>query len=281
MSMLTIAANLPDLTNVIKSVENAQQGHLPYTQEAVRAALTDVVQRTWIEYASGVTVTYSGGSFVVHVVSGEYVRSIQEGFRMDGDQLAGEIFSTSKHGATIEDGVDPYDMKQKLLSSPKAKTAKDGSRYITIPFRHGTPGAKTMQNMPKAVYKDVKQLGFSRRNNALVAQSTGREYSWGGRYKNTSEGQRSKIIKKESGYGRYTWKTGLFSGMVRVGSAKHGQYLTFRRISSKSDPNSWMFPGSKPRPIREAVIENTRDEVLQLIRNGFEMDLYFMGLGGA
>jgi hypothetical protein len=36
----------------------------------------------------------------------------------------------------------------------------------------------------------------------------------------------------------------------------------------------------KPRPIREAVIENTRDEALQLIRRGFEMDLYFMGIGG-
>jgi len=279
MSVLTITADLPELDSVLKAVASAQQGRLPYTQEAVRAALTDVVQRTWIQYASGATVSYSGGEFVVHVVSGEYVRSIQEGFRMDGD-LAGEITSTSPHGATIEGGISAYDMKEKLLNSPKAKIGKNGNRYITVPFRHGTPGASTMPNMPKAVYKDVKKLGYSRRNNALTAQSTGRQYTWGGRYKNTSEGMRSKIVKKEQGYGRYTWKTGMFSGMVKVGSAKHGQYLTFRRISSNSDPNSWQFPGVKARPIRQAVIENTREEVLQLIRTGFEMDLYFMGLGG-
>lgn len=277
--ILEISADLPDLSGIIKAVEGAQQGKLPYTQEAVRAALTDVVQRTWIEYASGASVSYSGGTFVVHVVSGQYVRSIQEGFRMEGE-LAGVITTTSPHGASIEDGIEPYDMKQKLLQSSKAKVSKDGSRYITVPFRHGTPGAKTMPSMPKAVYKDVKKLGYSRRNNALVAQSTGRTYSWGGRYSNHSEGMRSKIVKKESGYGTYTWKTGLFHGMVKVGSEKHGQYLTFRRISSKSDPDSWQHPGVKARPIREAVIENTRETVLQLVRNGFEMDLYFMGLGG-
>lgn len=276
MGLLTIAADLPNLDNVIKSVEDASQGKLPYTREAVRSALTDVIQRTWIEYASGSTVSYSGGTFTVHVVSGEYVRSIQEGLRME-DDLTGEIFTTSPHGAIIEDGVKGYDMKQKMLNSPNAKVAKDGSRYITVPFRHGTPNAKTMPAMPKAVYKDAKQLGYSRRNNALTAQSTGREYTWGGRLKNTSEGQRSKILPN----GRnYTWKNGLFSGMVRMGKQSHSQYMTFRRISSKSDPNSWQYPDVPPRPIRQAVIENTREEVLQLIRNGFEMDLYFMGLGG-
>jgi hypothetical protein len=276
MSILTISADLPNLENVIKAVEAAGRGELPYTKEAVRAAITDVVQRTWIEYASGVTVTYSGGSFVVHVVSGEYVRSIQEGLRMV-DDLTGEVVTTSAHGAIIEDGIKPYDMKQKLLQSPSAHVGKNGSRYITVPFRHGTPGARTMPAMPKQVYKEAKKLGYSRKNNALNALFTGRKYSWGGKLENTSEGQRSKILPNGQ---RYTWKTGLFNGMVRMGKQGHSQYMTFRRVSTNSDPNSWYYPGVPARRIREAVIENTRDEVLQLIRNGFDMDLYFMGLGG-
>lgn len=277
MSILTIAADLPNLDGIIKSVEEAGRGNLPYTREAVKAALTDVIQRTWIEYASGATVSYSGGSFVVHVVSGEYVRSIQEGFKMDADQLSGEIVTTSKHGAIIEDGITAYDMKQGLLNSQKAKVAKDGSRYITVPFRHGTPGAATIPSMPKHIYKEAKQLGYSRRNGGLKGQSMGRSYTWGGSLKSSSEGQRSKILPNGQ---RYTWKAGQFSGMVRMGKQNHSQYFTFRRISTKSDPNSWQYPGVPPRPIRAAVIENTREEVLQLIRNGFEMDLYFMGLGG-
>lgn len=277
MSIISITAELPNLDDVIKSVEDAQAGKLPYTREAVRTAISDVVQRTWIEYASGATVSYSGGTFVVHVVSGEYVRSIQQGLNMV-DELTGEIVTTSPHGAIIEDGIKPYDMKEGLLTSPKSQWSKDHkSLFITVPFRHGTPTATTLPPMPKRVYNQAKKLGYSRRNGALSADNGGSKYTWGGKLKESSEGQRTKILPN----GRsYTWKTGLFSGMVRVGQPKHSQYLTFRRVSTNSDPNSWQHPGVPARPIRDAVVENTREEVLQLIRNGFEMDLYFMGLGG-
>jgi len=277
MSLLTISADLPNLDNVLKAVERAGNGELPYTSEAVRSALVDTIQRTWIEYASGAEVTYSGGVFHVSVVTGEYVRSIQEGLRMLGS-LTGEILTTSSHGRIIEDGIKPFNQKDKLLSSPKAKVSKSGSRYLTVPFRHGVPGTTTMQSMPQHIYDSAKNLGYSRKNNFLVAALTGKKYSWGGRLQSTSEGQRSHVAP-HPGKG-YTWKTGLYSGMAKMGKTNHSQYMTFRRVSTNSDPASWQFPGVKPRPIREAVVENTREEILQLIRSGFEMDLYFMGLGG-
>lgn len=277
MSLLSISADLPNIDGVLKAVEQAGRGDLPYTKEAVIASLVDVVQRTWIAYASGTTVSYSGGTFTIHVVSGDYVRSIQEGLKMLED-LTGEIVSTSSHGRSIEEGIKPYDMKIGLLSSPKAKTSKQGGKYLTVPFRHGTPQTTALPAMPQSVYNQAKNLGYSRRNNFLVSFVTGRKYSWGGKLPKTSEGQRSHNTPHR-GAG-YTWKTGMYSGMVKTGRNKHSQYLTFRRVSSNSDPASWQHPGVQPRHIREAVIENTREEVLQLIRNGFEMDLYFMGLGG-
>lgn len=277
MALMTISADLPNLEGVLKAVAKAGRGDLPYTSEAVHAALVDVVQRTWIMYASGTTVTYSGGTFTVNVVTGDYVRSIQEGLKML-DSLTGEIMATSTHGESIEEGIKPFDMKPGLLASPKAKVSKNGSKYVTVPFRHGTPGAITMQAMPTHVYMEAQKLTYSRRRNFLVAAITGKKYTWGSRLAPTSEGQRTHI-EPHRGAG-YTWKTGLFSGMVKMGKPKHTQYMTFRRVSSNSNPNSWQHPGVEPRPIREAVIENTRDEVLQLIRNGFDMDLYFMGLGG-
>lgn len=277
MSLLSISADLPNIDGILRAVEKAQQGELTHTRDAVRSATIDLVQRKWIEYASGVTVTYSGGTFRVQSVSGEYVRSISDGIRFL-DDLTGEVFSTSPQASTIEDGIPAYDMKPGLLSSPKAKKNKDGGRYITVPFRHGTPGTATMPSMPTNVYAQANKLGFSRRNNFIKAFFTGRKYTWDGRLKESAQGQRSHI-KPHSGAG-YTWKTGKYSGMIRAGKAGHAQYLTFRRVSDNSDPNSWQHPGVKPRPIREAVIENTKDEVLTLIRRGFEMDLYFMGLGG-
>jgi len=272
MSLLTIAADLPDIDRILQAVEKAQQGKLQFTREAVRAATTDVVQRTWIQYAQGAPVMYSGGTFRINTITGQYVRSIQDGIRFR-DDLTGEVFSTSYHGKLIEDGQPPRDMKPKMLASPKAKEGKDGKKYITVPFRHGTPGAVTMPAMPKNVYNQVKRLGYSRRNGGLDTK----QYTWGGRLGNSALGQRSHS-GDHPGAG-YTWRTGQYSGMVRVGQPGHSQYLTFRRLSENSDPKSWRFPGVKPRKIREAVVENTREEVLALIRRGFEMDLYFMGLG--
>lgn len=276
MSLLSINADLPNFDNILRAVERAGNGDLPHVKSAVHASTVDLVQRTWIEYAQGVTVTYSGGTFKVNTVSGEYVRSIQDGLRFL-DDYTGEVFTTSPHASIIEDGQDPHDMKPGLLSSPKAKVNKEGKRWITVPFRHGVPGTVGMPSMPTNVHQQARKLGFSRRNNALISFFTGRKYKWDGRLSEDAQGQRSHI-KPHTGAG-YTWKSGQYSGMVRMGKPGHTQYLTFRRVSENSDPRSWQHPGVKPRPIREAVIENTRKDVLELIRRGFEMDLYFMGLG--
>jgi hypothetical protein len=279
MSLLTISAELPNVDTVLSRLNKAgQPGSLPYTREAVREATRDLIQRTWVQYASGAQVSYSGGTFRVNTVTGSYIRSIQDGLRFPGD-LTGEVFTTSYHGELIEDGQPARDMKAKMLSSPKAKTGKDGKRYITVPFRHGTPGTVGLPSMPQHVYAQAKNLQYSRRNEGLGTS----KYTWGGKYKDSAprdaqDGMRTHITP-HPGAG-YQHKTGIFNGMVRTGKLGHTQYMTFRRLSENSDPKSWMYPAVKPRPIREAVVENTREEVLALVRSGFEMDLYFMGLGG-
>src|SRR5690606_23636498 len=163
MSLLTIGADLPNLDNILRAVERAGKGELPYTRDAVRSATVDLVQRTWIEYASGVQVTFSGGTFSIQSVTGEYMRSIQDGLRFPED-LTGEVFTTSPHASIIEDGIKAYDMKPGLLNSPKAKTNADGKKWITVPYRHGTPGTKGLASMPPNVYQMANKLGFSRRN---------------------------------------------------------------------------------------------------------------------
>lgn len=276
MSLLSINADLPNLDSILQAVERAGRGELTHTRDAVRSATVDLVQRTWIQYASGATVTYSGGTFRINTVTGEYVRSIQDGVRFL-DDMTGEVFTTHPRAELIEEGIQPFDQKAGLLGSPKAKTGADGKKYITVPYRHGTPGTTGLPAMPSNAYQQAKKLGFSRRNNFIKSLFTGRKYTWDGRLHETSQGQRSHF-GSHPGAG-YTWKTGQYSGMVRTGKANHTQYMTFRRVSENSDPKSWQHPGVKPRPIREAVIENTRKDVLELIRRGFEMDLYFMGLG--
>lgn len=293
MSLVTITADLPNLDSVVRAVNDAAvgaQGSLPYTARAIRDVTTQILQKTWIDYASGQDVTWSGGTFRINRISGAYVRSIENNVRFTGD-LTGEVFSTSEYGKWLEDGTSPRDMKAALLNSPKAKIGKDGKKYVTIAFRHGTPGAVTMSAMPASVYNTVRKFEYSRRSEGLQPAGSNR-YTWGGRYKEDFTGQRSHIDPHPGGgtlqqpghvadgSKGYTWKTGLHTGMVRMGKPGHSQYFTFRRLSENSDPRSWMFPGTPPRPIREAVKENTEAEVLALIRRGFELDLYFMGMDG-
>lgn len=262
--VLGIRADFPNMNHILDELEKMGRD-LPYTQEAVKTS-TEVVQRRWIEYASGARVVYSGGSFVVKSVSGEYMRSIVDGLSYPalGDKLTGEVTSLSKHGRIIEEGIKPFDMKTTHLNGAKTKTGKDGSRYVTVPFRHSTPGNSVAANaMPEQVYQNAKTLATSRKNGVIRSWYDKNQYSWGGRLPSSKGGQREKPH----------WSTGRYTGMVKMGLSGHSQYLTFRRISENSPPEAWLHPGKEPRPVTEAVVENSRDEVIDLIRTGFELDL--------
>jgi hypothetical protein len=134
--IIGIRADLPNLSRILDELDKFGQ-ELPYTQEAVKTA-TEIVQRTWIDYISGQQVTYSGGTFRVNVVTGDYVRSIINGVSYPalGDKLTGEVTSLSPHANIVEEGIRPFDMKTTHLSGAKVKYAKDAP--VTLPFRSVT-----------------------------------------------------------------------------------------------------------------------------------------------
>lgn len=161
----------------------------------------------------------------------------------------------------IEDGVDPYDMKQGLLNGPKSKPLKDGSgRYNTVPFRHYTPKANSPisvgMKMPDAVYKEAKFL-------PKTTQNQDGSINWGMALDWDKE--------QRTSFTGYQHVNDIYHNMYRVGYDKHTQYVTFRRVSTPrtktfqrgprkgetirlgSAPNSWWNPGSSGNPIVEAV----------------------------
>ncbi len=269
MSRLSVEIQLPEFDSVLERLGKGNK--LPYTEAAVREA-AHLLQSTWVEYASGVNVSYSGGTFRVGIQTGDYVRSIQNGLRFP-DSMTGEVFSTSSHGESIESGQDSRDLKPKLLASPKAKTGKNGKKYITVPFRHGAPGAAN-NAMPGHIYDQARRLTFSRVSSNLPT----RTYDWGGRIKEDNTGQRSQA-GAHPGAGN-SWKAGPYQGMVRMNKQGQTQYMTFRRLSENSPAAAWRRPPTKPKPIRNAVIENTRDQIEEMISQGFQQDMAATGLGG-
>lgn len=75
------------------------------------------------------------------------------------------VIELAKDAMFIEEGIKPNtDMLDGLLKSPKAKTAKDGSRYLVVPFDHKkgqasqTPAAKSLTDTIK---NEMKSRGIS------------------------------------------------------------------------------------------------------------------------
>ena len=77
--------------------------------------------------------------------------------------------------------------------------------------------------------------------------------------------------------GAYTWKTGKHTGMVRMdtsaGRGKTSEYRTFRVVSFRSDPRSWIVPPEDPLPIREKVVQAVAPKAQEVIRRLLEEDL--------
>lgn len=266
-----------DLSEVQAVLKELASGNLPHTAAAVRDA-TFLVQRTWIQAASGREVSFGGRTFSLHRGTGEYARSIAQGLQYPegGDELAGRVTADAAQAQAIEEGSPPHDMKPGFLGGPKARRAKDGSIYTIIPFRHGTPGAITLPAMPKEVYQQARKLAHSQITGSVMLQNAHgvpvrrNTYRWGQRLAHQSQGWRSRI--KPEGQ-EYTHTTSIFSGMVRMGSAKHTSVMTFRVVSSKSPSNSWWSPGTDPKPIAAAVAQMVEPTVLQMIRTAFIEDL--------
>jgi hypothetical protein len=46
------------------------------------------------------------------------------------------VITLDEKAMWIEEGMESHEMLNDLLASPKAKTAKDGSKYLSVPFQH-------------------------------------------------------------------------------------------------------------------------------------------------
>jgi hypothetical protein len=245
--MLNIEFHEEGLTRMIYKMKEIAQNKLTNTEHAVETA-ADLIHLKWREaVAQGTQLEYNGQSFIVHRRTGNYEQQIIKTYPFL-TKLSALIEAKAPYSDYIENGVQPYDMKPKLLK---------GRQYIHIPFRHGTGTEEIsptgLKNMPSEILNMIHQ-----------SAKLGRiEY-----------GRRSKIIQTmEKKRQTYTWKTGPYSGMMQEGAKYHQQYITFRTISLNSDPNSWWHPGTPPRPISRAIAETAEPIVRELLEQALEKDI--------
>lgn len=155
----------------------------------------------------------------------------------------------------IEQGISGFDMKEGFRKSSKViwsidkdKDKETGERswYLTIPFRHATSGAIGESEvfsgvMPSEVYKEAKTLSPGE---GLNVKNLPKEFQ----VKKT----RAKVITKSKTFDEYQAKHSIHLGIQKkIDSTGRGTYVSFRRVSDKSDSNSWIHKGFNAKNLAE------------------------------
>lgn len=200
----------------------------------------------------------------------KYAQSIS--WSMTG-QFSAVVEATYQYAEDIESGRPARDLKTMLSYSMKVRQSKSGTRYLSIPFRHNTPGNDALgKAMPDNVFAMAKDMtpsvitGIQSRKSGtgafnihtkahfMVPQNV---YKWGDRL---PSGLAQKIKPQHH--------SDPYAGMVKFntttpGGAKSSTYLTFRTMSEKS--SGWIVPAQPGQKIAEGV----RDAMQPKAENAF------------
>lgn len=150
-----------------------------------------------------------------------------------------------------------------FLKSPKVKQGSTGP-YITIPLKLKTSGSigGSPPVMPSVISRQATKLKMGE------SMQLSKKYE--------GYGLRTRLSADLKRWGHYTWQTSPFQGITKVARWPNliplglpreasAAYMTFRRVSSKSDPNSWIHPGFQGKKLAEQVANKLDGIVSKII----------------
>ena len=170
----------------------------------------------------------------------------------------------------IDDGQPAFDMLAGLLGSKKAKRAKDGSRYIVVPFSHSPGRGKTastsaQQDLVNEVKGELKKRGIpfggiekDQAGQAKLGRLHTFDIEKGPRKNDVGPGQRrGPVGEVMQGNTKIPFLRGV---TVSQTMGKNGRVsrsiLTFRIASSNHSKSAkWEHPGNAPMNILDEAAE--------------------------
>jgi hypothetical protein len=201
----------------------------------------------------------------LHSTLPEYLQNLHV---VDKGKFAKQIILTGILPVMIESGAAAFDMKEGFKNSKYVKktvavyNAKGGvihpggDWYLTVPFRHGTPGivgqAGFANEMPQEIY------------NIMVRRSSGVPLHRAEIPAPYDVPQSRSAILDSSGrtlFAEYRHKSSIFEGLTKRSAAYNkvvqNTYGTFRRVGENSDPDSWIHRGIKAYNLADEAIRLT------------------------
>lgn len=188
----------------------------------------------------------------------EYKRAMYTDRPDDNTSIIGLTSRNSKLAMMIELGASAFDEKQGFEKSEKRTEKKDGGWYLTIPFRHAVSEAIMSEMVPgsKTTVLDLLKTG---------EKLTPKTLPEGRQEVQTHEVEFAPGITMT-----YKHKSPIYEGLHRKDIAstekeKRGGYFTFRRVSDKSEDESWLHPGFTTYDLMGKALQNTKfDEIVDL-----------------
>lgn len=212
-------------------------------------------------------------------------KAVRTAYSRENGMLCWAIGNTSPAAQSVEEGTPERDMKKCLATAPRARQSKDGAKYLIIPFRHATSDAKTnadgrtatgMRAMPKRVYDLAKEMERSMRVGTASTRvsATGNtvpawRYEWQGRL--------SAAAIMDAGVSEDDSRN--YEGMVKMGKGGQTSYMTFRVMSQKSAPGSWVLKAQPGIPALATAIQQAMEAHAGALSEAFIADVQALTLG--
>ena len=88
------------------------------------------------------------------------------------------------------------------------------------------------------------------------------------------------VIPKSQAFEEYQHKHSIQEGIFKQTDAVTGQssYGSFRRVSDKSDDNSWIFPGMDPKNLAESAFNKFEGNMQNILETAMGSALSYFGL---
>lgn len=213
------------------------------------------------EYADGIVDTALEESIEIilfsetrdETIAGQYRESIK--ITKLGDRKRMVRFEpTNDRIKAIETGIRPFSIKEKMLSSPKAKMSKDGHKYMTIPISKDA-ARKPTTNKDAAVREKINEVI---RGSRFSLQFAGANES--GEYvvqDKTRDIRRKRVFASESDY----------RNRKKPISREH---IIFRTMSSKPGTSDWFHPGSSGKNIVSQIDRWLADNEEKVFEEAFD-----------
>lgn len=198
----------------------------------------------------------------LHSTRNRYIQNLKfiDSGRMEGTVLLD--YTKDLLIKMIEEGAQPFDMKQYFLKSAKVKHSKSGKPFLTIPFRFSTPDSigesdVFQSKLPQDVYSIVKNkeqtipiVGGGLRSKGVKLDELPEQYQ--------IKSSRPTI----PGFESYEHKSSIYEGITKNQDpvTKQNTYTSFRRVSENSDPRSWIHTGIIAKNLFSQALQNFRQE---------------------